>query len=75
MKSDKPVAQILDKLGKATFFQKSYGHSYVWKEIPSKEYSHCGSAETNLTSIHENVGSIPGLTQWVKDPALLWAVV
>ena len=27
---------------------------------------------TNPTSIYKDMGSNPGLTQWVKDPALLW---
>ena len=34
--------------------------------------SHFGSVVMNPASIHEDVGLIPGLAQWVRDPALLW---
>ena len=40
--------------------------------LGGKKWNSCrGSAETNLSSIHEDTGSTPGLTQCVQELALL----
>ena len=43
----------------------------MFKSIRSRS-SCCGAVAANLTGIHEDVGSIPGLAQWVIDPESLW---
>ena len=44
-------------------------------EKNSKAYhdmsSHCDSVVMNINNSHEDAGSIPGLSQWVKDLVLL----
>ena len=40
------------------------------KKKKTNKSSHCGAVEKNPTSIHEDVGSILGLTQGVKVLAL-----
>ena len=42
--------------------------------VPVVGSSRCGSVLTNLTSIHEDTGSFPGLTHWLRIPGCheLW---
>ena len=55
----------------ATVLVVFFGFCFVCflKRLPRS--SSCGSVVRNLTSIHEDTGSIPGLAQRVKDLALL----
>ena len=49
-----------------------YRWLFTWKWIRS---SPLGTAEMNPTRNHDVAGSIPVLSQWVKDLVLPWAVV
>ena len=55
-------------LNLANYFNCFIFSMTILQKIHENWSSHHGSAEINLTSIHEDSGSVPGLVQWIKDP-------
>ena len=48
----------------------SYSQALNQRDKYQYRSSHCGSMKMNPPNIHEDVVSIPGLPQWVKETVL-----
>ena len=57
-------------LAVVTFFGGGILYNELGQHLEDLGSSCRGSTVMNPTSIHEDAGLIPGLTQWVKDLAL-----
>ena len=66
-----PRSAHSEALGGAGNLQFNKGTGRAGVKTLTGGSSHHGSAVTNLTSICEDPGSIPGLAQQIKDQALL----
>ena len=62
--------EILQSMKCCMMLEASMAPSLAQKRTMGGSSCH-GSGEMNRTSTHEDVGLIPGLTQWVREPALL----
>ena len=58
-----------------TWMQPKCPMTEEWMKKMFYSSSYCGSVVTNPTNIHEDAGLIPDPAQWVKDQALLGAMV